>query len=93
MSFIFRSTDDPLQPVDIMLAIFDYLYPDTNPLPIPDVTDPLFVYKFSPSVFWIHLYLKMLDHSEQVVYIPYVARKQIQWNLGITTTLVTEEFP
>ncbi|KAI6655041.1 Mediator of RNA polymerase II transcription subunit 23-like [Oopsacas minuta] len=65
MSLIFRPTEDPLQPVDMMLAIFDHLYPDSDPLPIPDISDPLYVYKFSPSFFWMHLYLKMLDFSEK----------------------------
>ena len=38
-----------------MLSLFDLLYPEEEPLPMPDVSDPLCCHNMAAVCVWIHL--------------------------------------
>ena len=41
-----------------VLKLYDLLYPEREPLPVPDVNDPLSCHQMAPVCIWIHLMKK-----------------------------------
>ncbi|CAG0886018.1 unnamed protein product [Darwinula stevensoni] len=49
---------NPLSDFLPVLKLYDLLYPEREPLPVPDVNDPLSCHQMAPVCIWIHLMKK-----------------------------------
>lgn len=68
---------NPIQNFLPVLDLFHLLYPEKEPLPLPDVTNPSCAQKLAATCIWIHISRKaMLDHLDMTLSLPPVLMLQ-----------------
>jgi len=47
-----------------IIELYETMYPEMEPLPVPDVNDPLCTHAMAACCIWVHLFRKAhLDHT------------------------------
>lgn len=68
---------NPIQNFIPVLDLFPLLYPEKEPLPIPDINNPSCAQKMAPTCIWIHISRKAkLDHFDLTMSLPPVLKLQ-----------------
>ncbi|XP_063699049.1 mediator of RNA polymerase II transcription subunit 23 [Culicoides brevitarsis] len=87
---------NPIQNFLPILDLIYLLYPEKEPLPIPDVTNPSCAQKLAAMCIWMHISRKAkLDHHEMTLSLPPVLKLQhdyLQKLISNTVTITTNNY-